>query len=266
MRDLLNTYKEGETQLNNIDFEKYQLQEKADQLNITSQKTQEEFNSLTQEYERLKRFIEIKSRTDKATLRLRVGQLEAADTRNTAARQRLRESNKLNRDTLVESANLIETLKSIQNERMNVMMSLIEQNVQKTERLKQDVLNKNAQQSAKSLSSGRRRSSFSALLENYDPRVKQMLKQSLSEKPTTKAADKDTEDEHDDDWSDKTKQIEYVGGSKTSKGFDAGQFEDYDGEEEAEDIDSQHQKTMKPGHNRYPRKGEDYMSKPKPKR
>ena len=264
---MINTYNETEVQSELIEKQKAKLEGAVTTLKISDEKTIEEWKKVSLELEKNKKMFEIKSKSDKASLRLRIGQLETSDVRNAEMRKKAKEMGLISREMLVESGNTVEKLKKIQNDRMSAMMDIIEQNVQKTEKMKQEALNMRSMNSLRTPNNAltkRRKSSISALLENYDPRIKEFLKNSLqpgnskASGSARKEKSEERREEEEDDNSYITKQREFKGFSSNVE-IDAGQFED-DEEDGFEDIDSQHIKTVRPSDNQYPRKGEDYMS------
>lgn len=171
--------KESSKELASVQYEASRLEMIVNTLKIPNKKDEYEAKKLNIQLEKMEKIIVLKNKADDNTLRMNIKQLEQKEAGQRLLRERIDDMDYLCEEQLRECLLLLETVKEFQNKRMTVMMEIIDENVHRSKLIKnkynRECLSTTGEQF------GRRDSSISDLLGNYDPEVRALLEKSIKD-------------------------------------------------------------------------------------
>lgn len=237
-----------------MEYEAGRLQLVVSTLKIPDKKTEIEAKKLEIQLEKMEKMIALKNRADENVLKMRIKQLEQKEASNRILEQRAGDMSYLTSEQVRECLILLETIKALQNKRVSAMMKIIDDKVYLSNLAKNNFNKEGLSTTGEQF--GRRDSSVSELLGNYDPEVRALLEKSMQpgrghgdkmRSPRGNSNDRKEETYHEEDLSDRqTTRPTH----RNQRDF-AAAFDEYESKDRSSHI--------KPKPSQFPTRGKDYL-------
>lgn len=248
--------RDAEREAYQVEDETIKLRLVVDSLKIPDHKQEFNLKKLSIELDKLQKIMDLKHKSDQNTIKMRIKQLDVKEKQNQTIKNDIEHMEKLNSVAINECLLYLEKVKESQNRRMATMMEMIDDNVHI-----EDMRKKKHSPEVFSTTGERfqtRDSSFTDLLNNYDPDVRAMLEHSIG--GNKKTASKSPKIELSSNKKEVTDPATTVMSMRSEvKRINMAVKESQNDSADFESIDQDDEPPGQP--NQYPTKGQDYLRK-----